>query len=272
MLDLPPSRDSVSTLTPLQATLDRVVSTYSSVNVRYDPELAGLRPAAEVLSDAAAVDALLEEVFDIYAMRDRQVAASFLVLGYIWYLGVGAIASYLLDRRVPDLRSSAVAVDMRQGAVFGSLRCWVLPDDPAAGHPTVSVVPDLASLRARLVEQLRDEHAEPLFATLRGIAPYGIPAMRANAADRLASIVLWLTEQTGDDDLARREVPALVALLYPKARAGCITIEHAGRSGLFLQRGGCCLNYRLPGKPKCDTCSLHPEAERLQLLRQYLGT
>jgi hypothetical protein len=95
---------------------------------------------------------------------------------------------------------------------------------------------------ARLVGQLEEHHAPPLFATLRAVAPCSVPAMRANYVDRLAGAVLWLAEQLGNADLARREVPALVALADPNAQAGLLEVEHDGRRGVFLRRGGCCLN------------------------------
>jgi hypothetical protein len=84
-------------------------------------------------------------------------------------------------------------------------------------------------------------------------------------------VVLWLAEQLGDQELARREVPALVALAGPKARTGLLEVEHAGKTGLFLRRGGCCLNYRLPGREMCSTCCLRPLGERVALLRRYLA-
>jgi hypothetical protein len=94
--------------------------------------------------------------------------------------------------------------------------------------------------------------------------------MRANYVDRLASAVLWLCEQLGDWELARTETPAFIALAQPRSRAGIIEIEHEGRSGVFLKRAGCCLNYRLPNVEKCDTCSLRPMDERVIMLREYL--
>jgi hypothetical protein len=159
---------------------------------------------------------------------------------------------------------------------FLSPRFRALPDDPAAGHPDAEIVADFDQLRALLVGELTRQHAEPLFATLREVAPYGIPAMRANYIDRLASAALWIADELGDPELARREVTVLVTLASPngRSRTGLLEITHpdTGRSRLFLRRGGCCLNYRLPGREKCDTCCLRPHDERMMLLREtYLA-
>jgi len=259
------------TAAPIQRTLERAAATLAHLGTGYGPRPEGWHLAAELFTDPAALATLLDEVRGLYEMDDRQVGASFLVMGYFWYLMGGAIACYLLERRVPDLDPATIAFDPRRGVLFASRRCWALAGDPDARHPEVDLVTDLTALRARLVEQLEQCHAAPLFTTLRSIAPLGVNAMRANYLDRYVSVVLWLAEQLGDLDLARREAPALLALTGPKTRSGIIEIEHAGRSQLFLRRAGCCLNYRLPGREKCDTCPLSPEAQRTALLRAYLA-
>lgn len=253
---------------PIAATFARVADHFGPLGATFGAR-DGWQRAADVVSDPDAVRGLLDQVCELYEMDDRRVAASFLVLGYFWYPMVGALACYLLERRVPDLSASAIAVHLRDGVAFTSPHCWALPDDPAAADASVTVVGSTDELRFQIVTTLGEDHAAPLFATLRGVAPYGLPAMRANYLDRLASAVLWLAQKLGDGEIARREVPAFLALAGPGSRSGLHEIEHAGRRELFLRRGGCCLNYRLPGREKCDTCSLHRPAERDVLLRQH---
>lgn len=257
-------------MSPLHSTIEKVSARFEHLSATCGPAPDGWRRSSDTISDPVAVCELLDQACQIYKMDDRQVAASFLVLGYFWHPMVVAIACYLLDQRAPDLSPGALAVHLRGGVTFTSPRCWALPGDPAAGHPDVTVVSDLDALRAQIVGQL-EQHAAPLFATLRSVAPYGVPAMRTNYTDRLASAVLWLAEQLDDLDIARGEVPAFVSLASPKSRSGVIEIEHEGRSGVFLRRGGCCLNYRLPGRDKCDTCCLIPLDDRLANLRRYLA-
>ncbi len=254
---------------PIHSTIERVASRFQHLGATSGELPDGWQLCSDIVADRVAVNGLIDTACEIYTMDDRQVAASFLVLGYFWHPMVTAVACYLLERRVPDLSPSSVGVHLRDGVAFTTPHCWSLPDDPDAGHPDVTVVEDLHALRVQIVEQLED-HAGPLFATLRSVAPYGMPAMRANYTDRLASAVLWLAEQMRAPDIARREVPAFVSLASQKSRSGVIEIEHEGRSGVFLRRGGCCLNYRLPEREKCDTCSLIPLDQRLIQLRRHL--
>ncbi len=160
-----------------------------------------------------------------------------------------------------------IALNPFRGVCFLSPEFLALPDDPAAAHPHATVVQDRDELRAHLMRQLDELHAAPLFSTLRSVAPYGLPAMRANYLDRIASAIVWLAEQMGDNDISRHEVPAFMAHAGPKTRTGVIELEHDGRCGVFLKRGGCCLNYRLSGREKCDTCCLIPEQERNDALK-----
>lgn len=104
-------------------------------------------------------------------------------------------------------------------------------------------------------------------------APLMMPiqsGMRANYIGRLVSALLWIAESLGDPEIARLDVPAFVSRMSSKSRAGIIEIEHEGRYGVYQQRGGCCLNYRIPGNAKCDTCSLLPLDERLAIFRTLL--
>jgi hypothetical protein len=255
---------------PIHATLERLTASIQYLGARYGAPSEVARWSSDVVDDADAVNHLLDVTLGIYGTDNRQVAASFLPMGYFWYLMTGALACFIHERRLPDVSAGAVTVDPLRGVTFASPRFFALPDDPDAGHPDAVVVPDLDTLRRTLVETLEREHAEPLFATIRSVTRLGIPGMRANFHDRLVSAILWLAEAAGDLDIARREVPAFVALFSHKTRSGLIEIEHEGKSGLFIGRGGCCLNYHLPGREKCDTCCLRPMLERVAILREHL--
>jgi hypothetical protein len=255
---------------PIHATLERLTASIQYLGARYGAPSEVARWSSDVVDDADAVNHLLDVTLGIYGTDNRQVAASFLPMGYFWYLMTGALACFVHEGRLPDVSASAVTVDPLRGVTFASPRFFALPDDPDAGHPDAVVVPDLDTLRRTLVETLEREHAEPLFATIRSVTRLGIPGMRANFHDRLVSAILWLAEAAGDLDIARREVPAFVALFSHKTRSGLIEIEYEGKSGLFIGRGGCCLNYHLPGREKCDTCCLRPMLERVAILREHL--
>lgn len=259
-----------ATETPIGSTIERM-----SARFEYMAAIAGDAPdgwlrTSDIVSNPDVVSGLLDQIQELYGIEDRQIAAAFLVLGYFWYPVVAAMACYLSERRVPDLSPDAVALHLQGGAAFLSPRCWALAGDPNADHPDVAVVESLDKLRAHFMRQLEEQHATPLFPTLRSVAPYGLPAMRANYLDRVASTILSLTRQLENDDLARQEIPAFMKLAGPKVRTGVIEVQHEGRCGVFLKRGGCCLNYRIPGRKKCDTCSLIPFDERVERLRPHL--
>ena len=256
--------------TPLAETLAHAAERIEYFSGGYGERPEGWYLASEVVNDPDAVNALLDQVFAIYQMDDRQIAAAFLVLGYFWSPMLAALACYVIDRRVPDLSASSVAFNLRE-VRFTSPRFAALPDDRDAGHPDAEILPNVDALRDRLVNQLDTEHARPLFATLRAVAPYGLNGMHANYVDRLVSALVWISEALGDPQIARDDVPAFVSRMTDKRRAGYIELQHEGQSGVFQIRGGCCLNYRLPGTEKCDTCSLRPMDERMEIFRGLLA-
>lgn len=257
----------VTTISPLAGTLARAASRINYCTASFGEAPESWLRASDVVSNPDAVSELLDDVLAMYGIDDRQVAASFLVLGYFWNPMLAALACYALDGRVPDLASDALAFDLSRGVRFTSPRFSALPDDPAAGHPDAEILPNRDALRDRLVRQFDEQHATPLFATLRSVAPYGIAGMRANYIDRLVNALLWISESLADPEIARIEVAAFVSRMSVNSRAGTIEVEHDGRRKLYQQRSGCCLNYRLPGKSKCDTCSLRPLDERVAIFR-----
>jgi hypothetical protein len=262
---------ATTTTTPISVTLSRAAERIEYLSATCGERPDGWHLASDVVNDPDAVNALLDQVLTIYGTGNRQIGAAFLVLGYFWSPMLAALACYTLDRRLPDLSPDAVAFDLSDGVRFTSPRFCALPDDPDAGHPDALILPDRDALRDRLVQQLEQEHAEPLFATLRSVAPYGLNGMRANYVDRLVSALIWISESLNDPEIARCEVPAFVSRMTEKRRAGIIELQHDGHAGIYQQRSGCCLNYRLPGKEKCDTCSLRPLEERLTIFRGLLA-
>lgn len=257
-------------MSPISETMQRAADriAYFSASVGDPPD--GWLIAADVVSNPDAVNQMLDQVLGFYQIDDRQIAAAFLILGYFWSPMLAALACYTLDRRIPELSPDSIAFDLRGGVRFATQRFYALPDDDAADHPDCEILPDRDALRGHLVRRFNDEHAEPLFATLRSVAPYGINGMRANYIDRLVSALVWIAESLEDNQIAREEVPAFVSRMNPKSRAGLIELIHDGQPGVFQQRSGCCLNYRIPGNEKCDTCSLRPIEERLDIFRGLL--
>ena len=51
-----------------------------------------------------------------------------------------------------------------------------------------------------------------------------------------------------------------------------MTLECDGHQDTFVERGGCCLYYRVAEGHNCLTCPLQPEEERKQRLLSYMAT
>jgi len=254
------------TRSPIEETLARAAETVAYFSARFGEPTHGMVRASDVINDPAMVTQYLDYVESAYEMGDgyRQIAASFLVLGYFWPPMLGAAACMLLERRVPDLSTSNVWLNINgYGVRFSSPRFYALPDDPDAAHPDATVVPDIGALRDYIAATFTDDHAEPLFATLRSVAPYGLNGMRANYVDRMVSALIWMGDVIGDPAVAETEVPAFVSRMTDKRRAGVIQVEHRAKPRMLQIRSGCCLNYRLPGREKCETCSLLSMDERV---------
>lgn len=255
---------------PIEETIARAAEKVPYFSASFGEPAEGMVCACDLVNDPVKVATYLDYVESVYQMDkgNRQIAASFLVLGYFWPPMLGAAACMLLERRVPDLSAQNVWVNLNgYGVRFSSPRFYALPDDPDAMHPNATILPDVEALRHYIAHAFTNEHAEPLFASLRSVAPYGVNGMRANYVDRMVSALIWVGDVIGDPAIAATEVPAFVTCMTDKRRAGVVQIEHSGKPRMLQLRSGCCLNYRLPGREKCETCCLLSMDERIVRFR-----
>lgn len=262
-----------ATRSPIEETMARAAEKVPYFSASFGKPDEGMICARDVIHDPAMVTSYLDYVEDVYEMSAgfRQIAASFLVLGYFWPPMLGAAACMLLERRVPDLSTAHTWLNIKgYGVRFSSRRFYALPDDPDAAHPDATILPDVDALRDYIASSFTDEHAEPMFATLRTVAPYGVNGMRANYVDRMVSALIWMGDVIGDPAVVETEVPAFVNRMTDKRRAAVVPIAHDGKLKMLQVRSGCCLNYRLPGREKCETCSLLPMDERIDRFRASL--
>ncbi len=273
----------------LAATLARITALAPTFETRVMELLEdGWCAAAEFMRDSARLDESLQRVMVPYGVagervpaRNRHIAAAFLINSYAWFVPAVAIAAYLVERRAPDLDPANVALRLRPSETGGLLevgllsgRMAVLPDDPAAGLPGVTVLNDGAQLREWLRRRL-EAHLEPLIAAVHHRTGFSRRAQWNLVADDCAALFLWIGQRMGEPERACAEGLAFVGASGSPMRAsktGYITLHDGNRCETFRKRGGCCLYYRLPAKQNCSVCPLLAEAERDRRLLAYMAT
>jgi hypothetical protein len=198
------------------------------------------------------------------------------------------LALLLVERRLPDLdlaglrtRRSPDELWFGQVAIHGP-RITVLPDDPAAAHRDVTVVPALADLHQRFVD-LFVGALTPWFDGLRRRrVPFGTAGMWGQAADEVTGTALRTARAAGLDERASwDEALSIVGRLGDRlprlrARPRPFPVEATSGSCLFQVKGTCCLWYRIvpdadpAGEGYCVTCPKRTDADRLPRLVAHL--
>jgi hypothetical protein len=276
------------TQTPLVETIARVTALdpylYTDVG---DLEAAWVRADELARVDTPYLDQGLALSVARYPGAERRVAGAFFIGHYVWYLAAAAIGSYLAERRVPDLAPTNVAlrygtftweedgktgVSERIDVRFLSGRFAALPDDPAADHPDARIMPDEAALRDWL-RMIMEAHIEPLVETIAARTRLGRRAQWNLAADSCASLFSHAGQHLDVAKRARAEgltfIKAPGSPMRP-SHTSFTTLECNGHHDTFVERGGCCLYYRVAEGHNCLTCPLQPEDERKQRLLTYM--
>jgi hypothetical protein len=252
------------------------LSSYLKVRVE-QPEGEGWLPATNLSDSATSYHATLRaRIGARYSTTDRHFIAMTLFSNAMWQVVVAGFASYLVARRVPDLRRANIALHWDEHGwaetlALASGRFAALPDDPAIGHPDLDVLPDRDTLRGRLIEHLVGDFLPPLVDHLSAISPLGQRVLWSVVADRCAGTIIWLCEELGLQSICRAEVDALLQAVPHGNKTGILTIDHNGQQHMFLRRGTCCLSYKTPAHDYCSTCPLLPEDERVRRLRDYMA-
>lgn len=262
---------------PLARTLERVGEMSDHLNVRLEtPSGEGWFPASKFADkDSPHLDAFMQRVGGELGTRDRSVMASFFFGYYNWQIVAPVVICYLAEDRVPDTSASNLALHVNEGGRVDDLaileeKFAALPDDPAAGHPGVTVVEDREALRRYFLDRFVGEHLPPVVESMRSRTPLGRRALWAAVADRCASTVIRVSGQLQKEYLRQSEVEAFVGEPPLKGGTGIVYVEHAGREGMFLKRGACCFNYKLTGE-NCATCPLLRSEERERRLKEHLA-
>jgi hypothetical protein len=242
-------------------------------------------PAWYAAADLAPGAPLLEELIAHTQARLHTKAAaivgSAVLQSYQWPLVSTAVACYLLDRRVPDLRPETTrtrytAEHEADALALLSGRFTALSGDTAVAHPDVTVVPDLAALRTTLRTTI-EAHLGVVIEQLCGRLGCKPRGLWLNVADSLAGTFVWLVQEQGTATTLEQLEADLAALIrapgspLTNRQIGLIPLNHQERTQIFLDRATCCYWYKTDGGEYCSSCPHRTAAERRERWLAYLA-
>ena len=216
---------------------------------------------------------------EFVATDNRHLAASAFIIAYLTRLTYPLISQYVLERRVIDVSLGNLEFHTNgqrfNGTALGSPRFAALPDDPAAGHPDAEIIPDEATLYARLKEQLFDSNFDIVIPSLCRAAQASIKVSWNAVAASCAQVFYRLYELTEDTERIVRHAEAFLgdpsSPVYGQVRMELI--EHQGNKGYFAARAGCCLFWRVRDEDiYCSDCILLSGKERTVRIKQILAS
>lgn len=215
-----------------------------------------------LLSDVTRFDqwraSLGDWLVDQYGEAPERTTAGYVMT---WYLGVPGYTAALLfhhERRVPSLRPEQLAFRMArprphpESIALLDKRFVCLPDDPAAGTPDATVVPDeraLASvLRGRFIA-----HAARFVSMFAPTVRFGRRTLWAAATDALDDSMLLVGRYGGDEGAGVVDGSLVLPGRVAPFTAG--STMRAEGAGWTRRRESCCFHYLLErGKGPCSTC------------------
>jgi hypothetical protein len=207
-----------------------------------------------------------------------RAAAGTLLMGDLAAAFAGPIGAMLVAQR-RALRLDPAGVRLRIGAdgVEALAVCapvlGVLPGDPLAGCPGVSVLAGLPALR-RVAAEGYAEVLAPLLEPVCTAARRGLHVLWAEAADRLAGAVFLSLRELGRAAGAPGEVADLLAVAPAPLRRPVEWLDVPGAEGSvpWKRRSVCCLAYRTPrwAGECCATCPLTPPEETVRRIGEHL--
>jgi hypothetical protein len=270
---------------PLAATLARAAAldAHTFAADLGDPEPGWFAATALYAADGTHLTEGLAHAIRQYPNADRRTAGAFFVGHYAWYLAGAAICAYLAERRIPDLSPEHVALrystyTWQAGDQSGEVESMdvrfvhrhfaALADDPAAAHPDAVLLPTSSTLRDWLREAL-EQHIAPLINAVHTLTRLGKRAQWNLVADSCARLFQYAGQRLGDEPRSCAEGLAFIQSPASPMRAShtrYLTLECNGHHNTFVERGGCCLYYRVAPGQNCSTCPLRPTEERTQLL------
>ncbi|MBC8077884.1 MAG: (2Fe-2S)-binding protein, partial [Chloroflexales bacterium] len=213
--------------------------------------------------------------------RAAAIIGSALLQGYQWPLVAAAVACYLIDRRVPDLRQENIRIHHNadgeaDGIAFVAGSFAALPDDSAAAHPDAAIVPGLTALRAVLREGI-EAHLGAIIGRIcaqLGCKPRGL---WLNVADSVAGNLAWLTQEH-DKTVSMEQIAAdvdgvirVAGSLLNTNQIGLFALTYREQTQVHLDRATCCYWYKTEGGAYCSTCPHRTPADRNERLLTHMA-
>jgi hypothetical protein len=226
------------------------------------------RPQADPLAS------LMQRFGPVGLKFNRRAAAAALMLRFGWGGGF-AIASYLVQSRVPIVRNYAVCFSAR------TLLRWLCIRDAGCVGQSDDVLADsrdwLDSLpNEMLLKQLLESlvaFSEPVIAALHVWSGFSRHALWAMATSSWASQFASIGRQLGDEADAVRTARVMFSLDPEIERAAphLYEVHIDGKSRTFQKMRACCLHFKNSNRRFCANCPIMPEADRLERNRAWLA-
>jgi hypothetical protein len=274
---------------PLHQTLTKAsqLSEYIKAGLGNGSEAEWLTPDALLAPQSPHLAVLIRTTQRRLRTEAANMIGGSLIQEYQWPLIATAIACFLIDRRVPDLRPENIQLrlpveeqegeeDHRERITYRTGRFAALPDDPAANHPDATIVADLDALR----EQLRigiETHMGWVIGQLHAQTRANARGLWLFVADRCAGTLSWLMqEQDKSVSLCciEPEVDALIRVSgspLQNKKVGFFELTYKDKTHVYLDRATCCYWYKTEGGDYCTTCPHRAKDDRNERLLKYMA-
>lgn len=259
------NQNLASSNSPLAATLGRLsVAGSEGLKVPLSarpgvPDEPGWILAADLFIAPDLLGKFLVRVGRGYGTDDRPVMGTMLLRSYLWRVLAPAVAAFVSERRLPDLRADNVALRCDERGVvdlaFAGPCLAALPDDPAAGCPDTVVVPSEDALLARMRDVLAAAHLVALISALRDLrVRRGTRTLWLVAVDVISEVFLLVGRELGSEPESRAFAERLLDGPLPfSGPTNYFIPKHSEASEMTRTRNVCCLYYKL-GNGACATC------------------
>ena len=240
---------------------------------------AGWSPAAALFQagDASLREMVMGYGYARWRTTNNHVAASAFIIAYLTRFIFPTVGQYVLKRRVPKVTLENLAFHRTNGRIDATglrqPRFAVLPDDPAAGHPDAAVLASETDLYRQLKDWAFKSNVEIVIETLRRSVPASVKVSRNAVAASCSQALHRLYSRVEDKSPVLSAAEVLFgdpsSLVY--GQVSMEVIDHAGKSGFFARRAGCCLVWRTrEDNGYCSNCILQPREEQTRQFKELL--